>query len=78
MKVTRKNDPTTKFYNLQEGEVFKNSSGNIFIKINELDAETMSGMPSETLNAVDLETGETTFFYPEENVTPLKAELIVE
>ena len=78
MKVTRKDGQTVEFGTLQMGDVFKSTGGDIFIKINELEAETMSGMCSGTLNAVALEDGEATFFYPDENVIPLKAELIVE
>lgn len=73
MKVTRKDSVMTEFATLSIGEVFKDTSGNILMKIQYIDTDS-----GPDVNAIDLETGEVVFFYGDDSVIPLKAELIVE
>ena len=72
MKITRKDSVMTDFAMLSIGEVFEDTSGNILMKIQCIDTD--GGL----INAVDLETGEVTYFYGNDTVVPLKTELIVE
>lgn len=73
MKITRKDSVMAEFATLSMGEVFKDTSGNILMKIRYIDTD---GGPD--VNAIDLETGEVAFFYGDDSVISLKAELIVE
>lgn len=73
MKVTRKDSMMAEFGMLSIGEVFKDTSGNILMKIQYIGTDT-----NEDINAIDLETGETAYLFGDEKVILLKAELIVE
>lgn len=71
MFITRNDNKEVDFYTIEKGDVFKNNCG-IFMAIEEV--ENKNG---GFYNAVDVETGELTFFYSDEKVIALKAELVV-
>jgi len=80
MKITRKDSAMADFGMLSVGEVFKDTSENILMKIHYV-LTCPSDYPDDTvnaINAIDLETGESVLFLGDEPVIPLRAELIVE
>lgn len=73
MKITRKDPVMAEFSTISIGEVFKDTSGNILMRIQYIDVD---GGPD--VNAIELETGASVYFYGDDIITPLRAELIVE
>lgn len=71
MFITRNDNKKVDFGSIKKGDVFKDEYS-IFIAIEEV--ENKNG---GSYNAVDVETGELTFFYADEKVFALKAELVV-
>ena len=71
MTIIRNDNKGIDFNTLKIGDVFKDHE-NILMVIREV--ETKNG---GIYNAIDLEDGELTLFYADEEVIPLKAELVV-
>lgn len=71
MTIIRNDNKGIDFNTLKIGDVFKDQE-NILMVIREV--ETKNG---GIYNAIDLEDGELTLFYADEEVIPLKAELVV-
>ena len=71
MFVTRNDNKKVDFGTIKTGEVFKDECS-IFMAI-----EQVENKNGGICNAVDVETGELTFFYADEKVFALKAELVV-
>lgn len=71
MTIIRNDKNHFEFGNLENGEVFRYQD-NVFMVIREV--ETKNG---GIYNAIDLEDGGLTLFYADEEVIPLKAELVV-
>lgn len=71
MNVIRKNNTKVDFATLKSGDVFQGGHS-ILMAIDEV--ENKNG---GSYNAVDVETGELVFYFADEQVFPLKAELIV-
>ena len=75
MKITRNDNKFVDFGTISKGTVFKDTSDVIYIA---LDLITRREKGADTpINAVDLETGELAWFFADEQVCPLSAELIV-
>ena len=71
MTVIRNDKKGIDFGTLENGDVFKDQE-NIFMVIKEIENKNGS-----MYNAIDLENGDLTFFYADEEVIALKAELVV-
>lgn len=71
MFVTRKDVTATDFGSLKRGDVFRDGE-TIYMSIENIESADRS-----RYNAVDVETGELAFYYADEKVYPLQAELVV-
>lgn len=74
MKITDK-QVNVYFGDIQIGEVFRDTSDNVCIKIEDLFDKGLSGYGS--INAIILASGEVTFYFADEKVFRINAELIV-
>lgn len=73
MKINRQDNNTIEFGYLGNGDVFVDTDNTICMKIDQICDEC-----ENNLNAVSLESGVLSFFYPDEKVKKVRAELIVE
>ena len=71
MTIIRNDKKGIDFGTLENGDVFKDQES-IFMVFEEIE-----GKNGSIYNAIDLENGDLTFFYADEKVTVLKAELVV-
>lgn len=71
MTIIRNDKKDIDFGTLENGDIFKDRE-NIFMVFEEIE-----GKNGSIYNAIDLENGDLTFFYADEEVIPLKAELVV-
>lgn len=71
MTIIRNDKNHFDFGNLEKGDVFRYQD-NVFMVIKKIESKNGS-----VYNAIDLEDGELTLFYDDEEVIPLKAELVV-
>ena len=71
MTIIRNDKKSIDFGTLENGDIFKDRE-NIFMVIEEIE-----GKNGGIYNAIDLESGELTLFYADEEVIALKAELVV-
>ena len=71
MTVIRNDKKNIDFGTLENGDVFKDQE-NIFMVFEEIE-----GKNGSIYNAIDLENGDLTFFYADEKIIALKAELVV-
>lgn len=71
MTIIRNDNKGIDFNTLKIGDVFKDQE-NILMVIKKIESKNGS-----VYNAIDLEDGELTLFYADEEVIPLKAELVV-
>lgn len=73
MKINRQDNNRVEFGYLGNGDVFIDTDNTVFMKIDQIRDED-----ENNLNAVSLEGGVLGFFYPDEMVKKVHAELIVE
>ena len=71
MTIIRNDNKGIDFNTLEIGDVFKDQD-NVFMVIKKIESKNGS-----VYNAIDLDDGELTLFYADEEVIPLKAELVV-
>jgi hypothetical protein len=71
MTIIRNDKKGIDFGTLENGDIFKDQE-NIFMVFEEIE-----GKNGSIYNAIDLENGDLTFFYADEQVIALKAELVV-
>lgn len=71
MTIIRNDKKGIDFGTLENGDVFKDQE-NIFMVFEEIE-----GKNGSIYNAIDLENGDLTFFYADEKVIALNAELVV-
>ena len=74
MKITDK-QVNVDFGDIQTGEVFRDTNTDICIKIEDLFDKGLGGHGS--INAINLENGEAVFYFADEKVFRINAELIV-
>lgn len=71
MTIVRNDKNHFDFGNLENGDVFRYQD-DVFMVIKEIENKNGS-----MYNAIDLENGDLTFFYADEEVVALKAELVI-